>query len=99
VRRARRALAVQAARAECGLGVERRAEFDLLRAGLARGGDLIAFGVDEDAGEESALAQFVDCAAHRVEVRAHVESALGRDLVRAFGDERDGVGPRVQSDL
>src|SRR5947199_186739 len=39
--------------------------------------------------------QLVNGAGHEVEVGGGVQAALGRDLVGALGDERDGIGPRV----
>jgi len=87
------------ARAERRLGVGGRAEFDLLRARVVRRLYLPRVWVNEEADEEAAVAQAVYARAHRFEVGGRVESALGRDLVRVFGDERDGVGPRVERDL
>src|SRR5919202_479660 len=91
-------LGVDGARAERRLGVGGRAELDLLRARLVRRLDLARLGVYEEADEEAVVAQAVDRAADRVEAGDGVQAALGRDLVGALGDERDGVGARVACD-
>ena len=66
--------------------------FDLLRADILRGLDLRCFRVDKNTDVNSGLAQLVYRRAADRDIRNNIKAAFGCNFIRAFGDERDGIG-------
>src|SRR6185369_8891730 len=94
-----RTFTVNPARAEGGFGVSGRAQLDLLRADLLRYFNLRGIGIDEKTREDVSIANPIYRRLDDARVCFGVESAFSRDLIRPFGNERNGIRSCLQRDV
>src|SRR2546425_5395394 len=90
---------MKAPSAERSSGVRRSAQFDLLRAYVVCGFNLLSIRIDEEARKYSGLAQATDRCAYDSDVANHIKTTFSGYLVRVFSNKSHSVRTRLESNL
>ncbi len=64
-----------------------------------RGFDLMGIGIDKETGHDAGFAQTIHRRAHDGDIRPHIQTAFGSNLVGILRDQRNGIGPCLDGNL